>query len=260
MEFFPWQEQFVCYICQLGTIRHYMRSTLVILLFLAYQLALPGQTAEKEVIRLKSEEIGSTRESFKELNGLSAEEKELSAEEKELSGVKAEKPGSWNLSVGTSYFYSKAFGSGMMYYTAPMFTMPLNNRWAVHGGVIATHYRGLSNSFTGEFLLPATFSGMALFAAASYQMSDRLVLHGTGVKQLASAPVNAFTAYPMDNLSLGATYKLGNNITIGASIHMNNGRGAYSTPYNGSMYPSPFRGSMYPSPFHGNIYQSPFYW
>ncbi len=202
-----------------------MRTTIFILLISIFHLGLFGQTAEEQVIRLKQKESSSTLEPL-------TEAQESSAEVKENTGY-------WNLSVGTSYSYSKGFGSGMMYYTAPMFTMPLNNRWAVHGGMIASHYQSLNRTVVGERLYPNTFSSMALFAAASYQMSDRLILHGTGVKQLITAPITPFTPYPMDNLSLGATYKLGNNITIGASINMNNGRGYYSTPFNGSMLQSP---------------------
>ena len=200
-----------------------MRSTIFICIFSFFHLALMSQTAEENVIRLKQQEVST--------------DQEISSDVEE---TKNGKRSTWNLSVGTSYSYSKGFGSGMMYYTAPMFTMPLNNRWAMHGGMIASHYQGFNNTYSGESLLPNSFSSMALFAAATYQMSDRLVLHGTGVKQLISTPVTPFTSYPMDNLSLGATYKLGNNITIGATIHMNNGRGFYSNPFNGSMHQSPF--------------------
>jgi hypothetical protein len=44
----------------------------------------------------------------------------------------------------------------------------------------------------------------------------------------------------MDNISLGATYKIGHNITIGATIHLNNGQGVYANPYNGYQFNSPF--------------------
>ena len=78
-------------------------------------------------------------------------------------------------------------------------------------------------------------------------MNDRLVLHGTGIKQLVSAPVTPFTPYPIDDLSFGATYKLGDNFTVGASVHMNNWNG-YSSPWNASPFASPFT-SPYHSPF-----------
>lgn len=195
-----------------------MRTTLPIFLFLLFQLALCGQSADEEVMRLKQQDAIPAEQVSKE---------EGSA-------------GSWNFSVGTSYSYSKAFGSGMMLYAAPTYTLALNDRWALHGGVIASHYQGLNQTPYGESLFPASFSGMALFAAASYRMNDRLVLHGAGVKQLLSAPATPFTPYPMDNLSLGATYKLGENITIGATVRLNNGRYYYPTPLNGTMFQSPF--------------------
>ncbi len=203
-----------------------MRTILSIFIISLCQLVVFGQSAEENVIRMKQQEGNSA--------------KELSAEVKESSAEKEGNSGSWNLSVGTSFSYSRGFGSGMMYYAAPMYTMPLNNRWALHGGMIASHSVGLNNTFTGETLLPSSFSSMALFVAASYQMNDRLILHGTGVKQLVVAPASPFTPYPMDNLSLGATYKLGNNFTIGATIHMNNGGGYYSSPYNRTSFQSPF--------------------
>lgn len=203
-----------------------MRTILSIFIISLCQLVVFGQSAEENVIRMKQQEGNLAKE-------LSAEVKESSAEEEGNSG-------SWNLSVGTSFSYSKGFGSGMMYYAAPMYTIPLNNRWALHGGMIASHSVGLNNTFTGETLLPNSFSSMALFVAASYQMNDRLILHGAGVKQLVTTPASPFTPYPIDNLSLGATYKLGNNFTIGATIHMNNGGGYYSAPYNRTSFQSPF--------------------
>ncbi|MEN8230039.1 MAG: hypothetical protein ABFS38_17900 [Bacteroidota bacterium] len=196
-----------------------MRTILSILIIAMCHLVVSGQSAEEEVIRLKQQD------------GEKVEE---------ISVGKREKPGSWNLSAGTSFSYSRNFGSGMMYYAAPMYTMPLNQRWALHGGMIASHYQGLNNTYTGETLLPNSFSSMALFVAGSYQMNDRLILHGAGVKQLVSAPASPFTPYPMDDLSLGATYKLGNNFTIGATIHMNSGGGYYSSPFNRTGFQSPF--------------------
>ena len=174
-------------------------------------------------------------------------EEELGRLKKQTSDVvleedvqEAEKAGQWNFSVGTSYSYMKGYGSGMMFYTAPTYTLSLNQRWSVHGGLIASRYQGMNYTMPGESLLPNSFSSLALFAAASYRTSDRLILHGTGVKQLLTAPVTPFTPYPIDDLSFGATYKLGNNFTIGASVHMNQGSGYYRSPWNSSPFASPF--------------------
>ncbi len=200
------------------------RTVSVFLIFLGAFSYLMGQTAEEEMIRLKQEVEGVV------------EEKPV---EEPTSGEMV-KPGHWDFSMGTSYSYMKGYGSGMMFYTAPSYTLSLSDRWALHGGVVASHYQGLNYTQPGEIFLPGTFSSLAIFASASYRMSDRLVLHGTGIKQLVSAPITLYTPYSMDNLSLGATYKIGENMTIGASVHMRNGNGTYSTPFGSPFFPSSF--------------------
>jgi hypothetical protein len=207
-----------------------MRTLIFISTLIFSFSSLMAQSAEEEMIRLKQQVDGVVLEEPVE---------EVQAEDNEKSGH-------WNFSVGTSYSYMKGYGSGMMFYTAPTYTLALNDRWSLHGGVVASHYQGLNNTQQGEMLLPGSFSSLAIFASASYRMSDRLVLHGTGIKQLVSAPVTPFTPYPMDDFSLGATYKIGDNMTIGASVHMRNGSGyngygGYNTmPFGNPFHPSPF--------------------
>lgn len=197
-----------------------------------------AQTAEEEMLRLRQEAGDVVMET-----GVEASDKDRA------EGVDI-KPGHWNFSVGTSYSYMKGYGSGMMFYTAPTYTLSLNERWALHGGLVASRYQGLNYLPPGEEMLPGSFNSLAIFAAASYRMNERLILHGTGIKQLVSAPLTPFTPYPMDNLSLGATYRLGDNITIGASIHMRN----YGTGNRIMGYPAHpgfgnFGNPFYPSPF-----------
>lgn len=226
-----------------------MRGTILISLICFCHLSLVGQSAEEEVIRLKqsdriqseepqSEEPQSEEPQFEEPQSLDEHSYEGQWKDAKRSGDKF--PGYWNMSLGTGYSYMKGFGSGMMFFAAPTYTLPLNSRWAFHGGMLASQHQGLNGYFSGESVLPASYFSLSVFAAASYRMNDRLILHGTGVKQLLSSPVAPFTPYPMDNLSLGATYKLGENISIGATIHMNNGRGYYATPFGGHSFQSPF--------------------
>ena len=198
--------------------------------------ALFGQTAEEEVIKLKQQTQAVIEE-------------ESSLDEAELPGLDKERKGTWNFSVGTSFSYMKGYGSGMGFYAAPTFTMPLNDKWSLHGGVIASQYQSFNSTMPGgvpgEYMMPGSFTSLSLFAAASYKMNDRLILHGSGYKRLVSEPESLFTPYPMDNFSLGATYKLGENITLGASIQMRNGRygnGYYGNPIGGGlmMPSSPF--------------------
>jgi hypothetical protein len=195
-----------------------------------------AQNTGEDMLRLKQESEGVVLEEPAE----------------ELREGEKKKPGHWNFSVGTSYSYMKGYGSGMMFYTAPTYTLSLNQRWSLHGGVVASRYQGLNYTQQGEMLMPDAFNSLAVFVAGSYRMNERLILHGTAIKQLVSAPVSPFTPYPVDNLSLGATYKLGDNITIGASINMNNYSG-YRMGYPAGSYSAPsfgnFGNPFYPSPF-----------
>ncbi len=157
--------------------------------------ALFGQTAEEEVIKLKQQTQAVIEE-------------ESSLDEAEVSGLDKERKGSWNFSVGTSFSYMKGYGSGMGFYAAPTYTMPLNDKWALHGGIIASQYQSFNSTMPGgtpEYMMPSSFTSLSLFVAASYKMNDRLILHGSGYKRLMSAPESPLTPYPMDNLSLGAT-------------------------------------------------------
>lgn len=202
--------------------------TFIGFLFLGSSLAL-AQSAEDEVIRLK-QSLGS--------EVLQSDIGHSEKAESENERVKAY----WNMSVGTSFTYIKGYGSGMGFYAAPMYTLPLNNRWSVHGGFVVSNFTGLGSQMPGsEFQSSNSVSSLAVYAAASYRMSDRLILHGSGLKNLTSYPLTPMGPGLMDNLSLGATYKLGNNISIGASVHINQGHGYYQTPsFGGPSFGVPY--------------------
>ena len=175
-------------------------------------------------------------------------EEEPAVDKAEESGLDKERKGSWNFSVGTSFSYMKGYGSGMGFYVAPTYTLPLNDRWSLHGGVIASQYQSFNSTMPtgvpGEYFMPSSFTSLSVFAAASYRMSDRLVLHGAGMKRLASAPESGACSEPSPPV-FGASVVTTIIITIGASIQMNNGRygnGYYGRPMGGGlmMPSSPF--------------------
>ena len=210
-------------------------SFFIFIILLSAQVTI-GQSAEDEVIRLKQS------------MGEQAFESPASAETDFDSGEKSMPkkdgiPGHWNFSVGTSFTYMHGYGSVMGLYAAPTYTLPLNDRWALHGGVIASNYTGLGSMQMpgGELQNSNNVSSLAVFAAASYKMTDRLMLHGSGVKNLTSYPLMPMAPGVVDNLSLGATYKLGDNLFIGASVSINQGRGYYqSPPFGGASFGGPF--------------------
>lgn len=238
-----------------------MRFLLFIWIFLIGQTALLGQSAEEEVIRLKQsmgmEAVEAvSQEGQNDLQPGTLEE----GEEAEVESREA-RTSNWNLSVGTSFSYMQGLGSGMGFYAAPTYTLPLTSRWSLHAGMVASTFT-MMNAPTGlETQGPSGFSSLSLFAAASYQATERLVIHGAGVKQLITSPASPMTSYPIDNFSLGATYKLGDNITIGASVQVRHGYGygyGAGSPYYNSSFGSPYS-SPFGSPF-GSPYSSPFGW
>jgi hypothetical protein len=207
-----------------------MRGVLFILVIFLGPVCLPGQTAEDEVARLKQSMV-----TLQDSSGSGGGES--------YDGPSAV-PGRWNVTVGTHFSYLGGFGSGTGFYVAPAYTLPLNARWALHGGILASGF-ALWNTPGAEYRTPATFSGLALFAAASYRMSDRLILHGSGVKQLATLPLSPMVTYPRDNLALGATYRLGDHVTLGATIRVMNGQQDYfGSPFHSSYLTSPFNSPL----------------
>jgi hypothetical protein len=227
-----------------------MRTLLLTAVLALGTLALRGQSAEDEVIRLKQpaeDEVIRLKQPAED-DVIRLKQPAEAGEYRESSGDAVQEatpahgiPGSWNLSVGTGFSYMKGYGSGIGFFAAPTYTVPLSGRWALHGGLLATHVTGFNAPAGLDYRTPDAFSGLAVFAAASYRMNDRLILHGSGVKQLVATPPTPLTPYTGDHLSLGATYRLGNNITIGATLHMRNGQGYYHT--------SPFQDSYLASPF-----------
>ncbi len=233
-----------------------MRIILVCIVMLWGSLGLFAQSSEESTVRLKQEGspvIESSRANGHEGPDGTLKDTQVTPGSDEFARDSERDKGHLGISVGTSFSTMKGIGSGMMFYTAPSYTLSLNDRWALHGGLVAAGYQGFYPSEAGESPFPAQFSSLSLFAAASYRMNDRLVLHGAGVKQLISGPITPFTPYPADYFSVGATYQLGQNISIGATIHMSNG-GYYSSPFSGGGYYSPsFNG-------YGYGFRPPYLW
>lgn len=182
------------------------------------------------------------------------------------------KEGKWDFTLGTSFAHTRGFGLGATLYAAPFYTLPLNDRWSLHGGLVASHTAGFPRpggvgypaGMEGSGYGPDAYSTLSVFGAASYRLNDRLVLHGSGVKTLAAYPesppllMNPLTPAAMDHLSVGATYQLGRNITIGASFRMENRRGYHGLDRH---YGSPFHSApFHTAPLRSTPFGSPYYW
>lgn len=153
----------------------------------------------------------------------------------------------FNTSLGTSFFYSGAYGTGNEFFAAPGVNYGLTPRLSLHGGVIFsyTSFFNPQNEAEQGGSPMMSFPGMSVYGSANYQINEKLSFFGTGMKHIPvffpgeENDLNNFNNY---SFSLGSNYKIGRNVTIGASIHVND-RGSYYSPFS-----SPIPGAYY-SPF-----------
>ncbi|MEX0986868.1 MAG: hypothetical protein WD052_05270 [Bacteroidales bacterium] len=152
-------------------------------------------------------------------------------------------PWRFNTTVGTSLAYYPAFGSATNMFVAPHATYAAGNRLSFHGGIMASHTIPAFEQYNSEMSVPSGITSMSVFVSASYRISENLVVHGTGIKDMAMFPLDQERSnMNFQDLSLGATYNFG-NFSIGASIHRS----------DHSRFSSPFG-------YGNNMYYSPFYW
>ena len=154
---------------------------------------------------------------------------------------------SWNTNVGSSFMYSKAFGSASEFFAAPQVNYGITPKFAIHGGLMFsyTSFFGQANSDENGYSMPIAFPGMSLYGSASYQLNKNVTFYGTGIRHMSnfySKDVPAFMNKPYNSYSFGSSIRLGNKVTIGASFHVND-RNKYNSPFlspsNGAYY-SPF--------------------
>lgn len=158
-------------------------------------------------------------------------------------------PGPWsfNTMVGTSFGYSPFFGSAMNVFAAPQAIFRATERLSFHGGVAVSQTVPVLMHLSEEPFTPAGFSNISAFASASYRLTEKLTLHGTGIKSMVNLPPDENRpALNYSDLSVGATYNFG-NFSIGASFHKSD-NAFYRSPfgYGNSLFGSPFGRSFMP--------------
>ena len=111
----------------------------------------------------------------------------------------------------------------------------------VHGGFAATYGMPLYILYASESGNMRSYMNLSAFVAASYRLTDDLVVYGTGIKSLAGPFATGFNSeLGFDDISLGAAYSIG-NFTIGASFHSGPSKRFNRSPFNTGpgFYPSP---------------------
>lgn len=153
-------------------------------------------------------------------------------------------PWTYSTSLGTSFGYSKHTGSFMNMYLAPQLQYAATNRLAFHAGIIASQMMPVAGAYNSELPTSYTssFSSLSAFVAASYRLTDDLIVFGSGMKSMLNSGMPGFNSnLAFDDISFGAAYSIG-NFTIGASFHTGPFRRFNRSPFNTGpgFYPSPF--------------------
>ncbi len=142
----------------------------------------------------------------------------------------------FDLSAGTSFMYSKDFGSGTATYIAPGLKYRFTPRINLNVGVMFVNSNIAYNRYLPFYQEPSVVfrtkpvNKVLAYASADYLLSDRLTISGTVVKDLSgSQGYGTYSTPSIQSMSLRMDYKLTKNISVGAGMHMSQG-GYFGTP------------------------------
>lgn len=155
----------------------------------------------------------------------------------------------FNTNIGSNFFYAGDFGSGSEFFAAPEMSYGLTPKLSLHGGMMFsyTSFFGFPNETESGNQNYLAYPGISLYGSASYQFSEKLSFYGIGIRHMSAFfpfEENDFNKPVNYSFRFGSNYKLGKNVTIGASIQVRD-RSSYFSPFSG-----PSREGYY----------SPFYW
>jgi len=134
----------------------------------------------------------------------------------------------FGMEMGTGISVSPGIGSYSWLYAAPDVSIPLNQRLSVHGGMLlSSAYPALvtrDQNLTGVH----SYTSLALFTAASYRVDENFTLYGAGMKSVLSFDSGGeLLDTGSSAFSFGASYRIGKNVTIGASVVVSDGNRYY---------------------------------
>jgi hypothetical protein len=138
-----------------------------------------------------------------------------------------------DLSMG--YMYSPAGYSGPELFFGPRLTYPLSGRFWVDAGLQAGfgNYMMPVASYEGINYQMLPMTRIFLYASGNYKLSENLVVSGSVYRQVLNESYSesqaAITNYINNGMSVGFTYKIGSNISVGAQIQLqSNNHNPYS--------------------------------
>ena len=134
----------------------------------------------------------------------------------------------YRVNIGSSITYFQKGVTGSNFFITPSFSMPITKKFSFEGGLIAS-INNLPGFPLNENFPTQRFNNLSVFGSTIYQVSPRLMIYATGIKQISNTPLPThFSNIPQNSFNFGSSLKLGKGLTIGASIHMSNYYNLYS--------------------------------
>jgi hypothetical protein len=144
-----------------------------------------------------------------------------------------------NYSVGSTFMYVPNMGTVTGFTLSPSFSIPVSPGLSVEGGIIAGRYYTGISGISPENSKNSSFSELSVYGSVSYNISSKLTVYGSGIKQLASA--SPLYSLPKSSYAIGSTYNFG-NFSVGVTLQM--------SKWNDNLNPFPLNGPRgFYSPF-----------
>lgn len=119
-------------------------------------------------------------------------------------------------SAATTFITSPGAGSLAGFTVSPSVSLPVTQRLSFHGGVIAGRYYSLFRASDPVGFNPSALYGVSVYGAASYQLTSKLTLFGSGVRRVTNSPLSLL---PKSSYTIGSSLKLG-SVSISAAFSM----------------------------------------
>ncbi len=148
--------------------------------------------------------------------------------------------------VNMGYMFSVKGGGGPFMTLAPHVTYPLTNKLSLSAGIsggFGNVYLPYLASEGQSGMLPMT--QMFIYASGNYQVNEKLSVSGSAYKRVIdvknpNSSVHPATSFDNKGVSVGFNYKITNNISFGAQIHVDSPSPDYNSlfsPYGFSAPP-----------------------
>ena len=136
-------------------------------------------------------------------------------------------------SVGSTFIIVPQLGTVTGFTISPFLSIPLSPKWSIDGGIIAGRFYSALRNFNPEGAIDGAFNELSVYGSASYHISSKMTLNGTGIKQLTgNSPLNYL---PKSSYAIGSTYNFG-TFSIGVTLQM--------SKWNNNHSPLPFDGTQ----------------